>query len=223
MDRAHTKPCCKPTTLGPARAVGVCLALSCAFSSAPSSLLAQPPNRPRPTGGLQALEPGMQDLDPLRTSLRLQPVDLRQPMDFDKVYRLPGSGATDRLVRMSGAVSAVFPRSDYVGSENGLLALIPAGTVFHLGGVPGTEPASAPRQVAPGSAAALFDGRDVRFAPVEMTLRVDGRDVSEPQVIVNKDFVSQSRSVAIMSDERYRGARVRQLLETAAATTPTRR
>lgn len=222
MPSAHNHP---PVPF-PARAFAACLAISCVLAGAPaasSRSFAQPPNQPRATGGLQALDPGMQDLDPLRTSLRLQPVDLRQPMDFDKVYRLPGNGATDRLVRMSGALAAVFPRSDYVPTENGVVALVPAGTIFHIGGIPTAAPAPAPRAIAPGSAAATVNDRTALAIPQDIALPIDGRDPPATQVLVRKDATTPHAPAAIMTDERYRAARVRQLLETAAAASPNTR
>lgn len=196
------------------RAIVAGLALSCALAAAAA---VQPPGR-QPAAGLQPIDPGMQDLDPLRTSLRLQPVDLRQPMDFDKVYRLPGNGATDRLVRMSGALAAVFPRSDYAPTENGVVALIPAGTTFHIGGIPLAAPA--PRAIAPASAAATVNDRTALAISQDIALPINGRDLPVPQVLVRKDATTPHAPAAIMTDERYRAARVRQLLETAAAASP---
>ncbi|MBX3407876.1 MAG: hypothetical protein KF869_14040 [Phycisphaeraceae bacterium] len=188
----------------------------------------QPGTRPVDSRGLKRLDQGYEDIDPLRASLRMQPVDLRMPLDFDAVYSLPGRGATDRLVRMSGALAAVFPRSEYVAMERGVRVLVPANTVFYIGSLPAGEE-EAPRVVAPGSAAARADlGRADSAA--------DGlartQDVSIAAFANDAGAKSDARAAlrapatagrGIMNDEGYRAARVRQLLETAASANPTTR
>ena len=157
----------------------------------------------------------------------MQPVDLRMPLDFDAVYAFRG-GATDRLVRMSGALAAVFPRSEYTPTERGIRVHVPANTVFYIGNLPaGAE--EAPRVVAPGSAAARADlGRAESAADgLARTL-----DASIAAFANDGGAMSGARAApravattgrGIMNDEGYRAARVRQLLETAAAANPTTR
>lgn len=188
----------------------------------------QPGTRPVDSRGLKRLDQGYEDIDPLRASLRMQPVDLRMPLDFDAVYSLPGRGATDRLVRMSGALAAVFPRSEYASMERGVRVLVPANTVFYIGSLPaGAE--ETPRVVAPGSAAARADlGRaDSAADGLARTLDVSTASFAN-DVGAMSDARVAPRALAtagrgIMNDEGYRAARVRQLLETAAATNPTTR
>lgn len=83
----------------------------------------QPPRKP--------VDPAVGDVSPLSASFRDMRVDLRQPVGFEHVYRVPGRD--DLLMRSSGALSAVFPQSAYVRTSAGLLAVIPAGTVFYIG------------------------------------------------------------------------------------------
>jgi hypothetical protein len=88
------------------------------------------------------VDQGYADRGPLSFSLRDTRVDLRQPMGFDRVYQIDGKpslfgGAptsSDYYMRMSGGLTAVFPRSSYTNTPQGAHANIPAGTVFSIGG-----------------------------------------------------------------------------------------
>ncbi len=81
------------------------------------------PTRPR----LDIVDAGREDVGPLATSLRADPVDQRLPTGFDRVYRVPGSESL--LMRGNGALFAVFEESVYRRSG----AVLPPGTVFHIG------------------------------------------------------------------------------------------
>lgn len=103
----------------------------------------QPGTQPLSPATLQRVDPGVGDIDPLRTSLRDLSVDLRGSGDFSSVYRLPGTtpgGTDERFVRFGGGTTAVFPRSVYVPTNGGLGAEVPPGTVFYIGGVPTVQP-----------------------------------------------------------------------------------
>lgn len=88
-----------------------------------SGTAAAGPTRPR----LDIVDAGREDVGPLATSLRADPVDQRLPTGFDRVYRVPGSEAL--LMRGNGALFAVFDESVYRRSG----AALPPGTVFHIG------------------------------------------------------------------------------------------
>lgn len=90
---------------------------------------------------LKPVDPGVADADPLATSGRILPTDLRQPANFDRVYEVELDGKRF-FVRAHGGVYAVFPRSDYVQTRQGVIPIVPAGTVFHLGSLPKSERAS---------------------------------------------------------------------------------
>jgi hypothetical protein len=96
---------------------------------------------------LERVEQNVADVGPLSDTLRSMDfqVDLRNPVGFNSVYRVPGRD--DLLMRASGALHAIFPQSVYVDSREGLAAQVPAGTVFAIG-MPGpwTMP---PRQIQP--------------------------------------------------------------------------
>ncbi|VAX40719.1 hypothetical protein MNBD_PLANCTO03-471 [hydrothermal vent metagenome] len=77
------------------------------------------------------VEPGFEDVNDQVLNMRLQLVDMRTPIGFEKVYEIVGSDGL--FARRSGAVTAVFDRSIYAGNA---MPLIPAGTVFYLGSLP---------------------------------------------------------------------------------------
>ncbi|HYE63514.1 MAG TPA: hypothetical protein VD997_16105 [Phycisphaerales bacterium] len=93
-------------------------------------------------------EPTVGDMNPVGTSQRAMPVDLRVGSGFDRLYKLDarprffgGSGGggwaagdSDYYMRMNGGVMAVFPRSSYAMTRRGLLTEVPPGTVFSIGG-----------------------------------------------------------------------------------------
>ncbi len=87
--------------------------------------------------GVQRIAPGGSDLDPLRGNPRVLPTDLRAPMGFEDVFQLRSTDRFGReqsaFARRSGGLTAVFPRSVYVPSRNGLVPEVPAGTVFIIG------------------------------------------------------------------------------------------
>lgn len=79
----------------------------------------------------EPIDQAVEDTDELATSLRMQPLDLRQPMGFEQVYHVPGN--SDMYMRVSGGIYAVFPRSMYVRGRDGTYPVIPPNTVFYIG------------------------------------------------------------------------------------------
>ncbi|MCG3123664.1 MAG: hypothetical protein GIKADHBN_02085 [Phycisphaerales bacterium] len=124
-DRTHPRPF--PVTLA------ALLAAACVLA-APSARAQQA----QPT--LKRVEQGREDAGPLARSIRVAPTDLRLPIGFDQVYRLENTARNsqgDLYARRSGGITAVFPRSQYSVSASGsLLAEIPPGTTFYIGGLP---------------------------------------------------------------------------------------
>jgi len=107
------------------------------------TLSAQTSLRPVPAP-LTPVHQGVSDIGPLSTSFLVQSPDLRVATDFDKVYRVPGSDK--HLMRIDGALAAVFPESEYISTREGIYAVIPAGTVWTIG-VP-TAPANPKKSTA---------------------------------------------------------------------------
>ena len=83
---------------------------------------------------LRALDPHVGDMGPGTCSLREPRADLRQPCAFERVYALPG--VNQSLVRFDSGIAAVFARSEYTQTRRGVVATIPAGTVFYIGKLP---------------------------------------------------------------------------------------
>lgn len=86
--------------------------------------------------GLVPVTPGTQDAAPLRRDMMVQPMDLRLPVGFDRVYR--DRGGSDMYYRIGGGVTAKFPRSVYYSTPGGTVTGIPPGTVFMIGPPPGS-------------------------------------------------------------------------------------
>lgn len=80
---------------------------------------------------LERIEQGFEDVSPLATSLEQFNPELRQPTGFESVYRVPGTDGL--LMRRSGAVYAVFERSEYASSRFGDYPVVPPGTVYSIG------------------------------------------------------------------------------------------
>lgn len=86
---------------------------------------------------LRAIEPWVADRGPLDASLRWVPTGLRLPTGYDQVFRLGDGG----LMRADGGLAATFDRSVYQATQWGAVPMIPASTLFVIGGVPmGAEP-----------------------------------------------------------------------------------
>ncbi len=88
---------------------------------------------------LRQVDPTIADVGPLNVSLRDMPPDLREPNDFRGVFQLPSdepSRYAGYFARVRGGVWAVFPRSVYQRTEEGIIPTVPANTTFFLGGVP---------------------------------------------------------------------------------------
>ncbi len=155
------------------------------------------------SSSLQPLDQFFEDADPLASSLRLRFVDPRQPVGFQQLYQGPG----DLLMRVNGAVTALFPRSVYAVGPRGVLPLIPPGTVFHIG----ADPASLRRQRPTATtrpSPALVRGL---IAPA----RAQDVAAGETDRSAAPHRRAWPRRVTVWSDERYRQRRLRTLLREA--------
>lgn len=152
-----------------------------------SALLAQA-GEPVP---LVPVDQGVADVSPLQTSLRVAPIDLRHPSDFERVYET-GDG---RYMRVSGGLRAVFPISVYdpYGPE------IPPDTRFIIGETPTLDALERRRE----------RGDEIDDNPY----RVD-RSVS---VDLTTPPPSERERASIWNDEAYRISVVGRLLGAALA------
>ncbi len=167
---------------------------------------------------LEAVEQTVADRGPLAMSLRNISIDLRQPTNFDRVYRVPGS--TEHYLRANGALYAVFPRSVYARTRRGEVPRIPDGTVFYIG-APSFLTNPAPEAVSGGSqrvshaVSYRVDDRQYKL-PFTSTAPVGARLHPSP---------GQSRTVGrsgvvveptIITDPAYRAERLHLLMRQAA-------
>jgi hypothetical protein len=84
--------------------------------------------------GLRRIHQRVADLDPLSVSLLQLEPDLRQDVGFQHLY--VEEGHPGRFVRVSGAMYAVSPRTDYYQSRDEVYAVVSPGTVFYIGAPP---------------------------------------------------------------------------------------
>jgi hypothetical protein len=177
---------------------------------------------------LHAVEAGREDAGRLLRSGRLPRVDLRVPNSFERVYRVDsptlGAATPPRYARVSGALIAIFPQSEYEMTESGPRSTIPAGTVFAIGRE------AAARVINPGSGGPQGPEVDRPAAAIRTSQRVDMRanigaefppptpstpaSASSAASQVGIEF-SPPRSGSIWGDEAYRAARVAELLDRA--------
>lgn len=214
------------------------LAASAALALAPLAL-AQPvaPNRPalnQPSGALPSrftkIEQTVGDVDPLGVSLRHLSTDLRVPSDFRDVYRIEGSAAAaqrwgvsnptgaDLFARRDGAITAVFPESVYVSTRNGILPLIPPGTIFFIGDLPQDPFGSLPPS--PDSPNRVDTRVDTRIGAVggdPFAASNAPRRTPEPSA---RPTDPQPTPPSIMTDEPTRRKTVRNLILKAADEPP---
>lgn len=155
---------------------------------------------------LTPVEPGVSDVNPMARDLRVQPADYRQPFGYDVLYQGtwndPLLGIREIFARRSGAITAVFPRSNYRHTENGVIAEIPAGTIFYFG-----EPEPVVKEQ---------DDTDQGVALSTVEGRIDLRvDLSVPAIedrVMNELTQVDGIPTSIWADESYRQARVHRLL-----------
>ncbi|MEQ8844052.1 MAG: hypothetical protein RIB58_04285 [Phycisphaerales bacterium] len=149
---------------------------------------------------LQRVDAGVSDVDPLATSLREAnfATDLRHDTAFEYVYVAPGR--PDSLMRVAGGLTAVFPRSVYIPTAFGKTPVIPANTVFYVGGIPETITRGANERAA---ASRLKN----RVTPVEM----GGLAADLDEAVLSEWRPDRSPGRADMGDEAYRRQRLSQL------------
>lgn len=190
------------------------VALFSAFGAIGMAPLAEPPLEPVPQGTV--------DANPLAAPANIQPLDLRLPLGFDRVFRVvePGrSMLNQRYARSSGAITAVFPRSQYTPTRDGVIPEIPAGTIFYIGGLPDDPFSSPPPAIRRGP---TYVDRSVRAVPSAAEPVVSPRE-SLPRSgdrVVRREMVERPAPVSVMTDEGFRQTRVCELIDRAAESLP---
>lgn len=195
--------------------------------------LGQSAYRPSEKSGLQRVEQGVADISPLSKQMRVLQPRLSVPSRFEDVYAFRDERGRERFARVSGAVTAVFPQSEYVLTRQGVAPAIPAGTVFHIGGlkkfediapVPGSASAARPGSVS-SAASTMSDSRaSFPIAPVQpgaeprKTTRPPGErgrvTATEPPASALK---LRPPVMTMLTNEGFRRSRVRELLTSVVA------
>jgi hypothetical protein len=157
--------------------------------------------------GLTPVDEQFDDVSPLSNSLRVQPLDLRQPIQFDRVYRIDPNlrlfGGGQKFARIDNGIIAVFDRSEYTPAKRGVLrAEIPAGTVFYLGDPTAVLAAHGQEDYGPSILAVNLSAAEQIESPVHRRENIGLIEQSTPTVF---------------SNEAYRVYRIGQLLDMAAS------
>jgi hypothetical protein len=204
----------------PARAGAACGLGLIALLGAISRSHAQPAN-------LSPVDQGVADVGPLSASSRVVPRDLRVPSGFDRVYRFGTGGAGgEKYARISGGITAVFPRSQYVPTRDGYEVQTPAGTVYYIGRLPGsvleTADALAAERMLPRPG---FDDRSARRAVLDRP-RAPARADPPPRpaqavtsAALRPAAPAPISKPTLFTDEPYRARRVAELLDQASVAT----
>jgi len=141
------------------------------------------------------LDQGLEDVGPIGTSLRRTTRDLHAPRGFDEVFRTDDG----LLMRRDGALEAIFPRSSYIATPDGVAPAIPPGTIFRI------------------------DSGDRDWSRIEpvpqpgVDLRVDLRANARRAPLRGSPRARDAIHETIWSSEAYRRRRVAELLARAAA------
>lgn len=180
--------------------------------------------------GARALEEGVGDVGPLSVGLRLMQRDMRRPFGFDRVFEVDRStafGTEQTLIRIDGAVTAVFPRSTYRIVGPGVLAAeFPAGTVFHIGELPaefGSGPEATRTGRRGGLAASLAVDLSARAGPSDSAPRLSeaGRRSGPPAPDAQpRDSLEPGAAEppSIWTDEHFRRLWLAEVLRSVRAT-----
>jgi len=163
---------------------------------------------------ISTVDPGVSDLSPLGTSLIRNQPDLRSVRTFDSIYRVPGR--SDLLMRQSGALSAVFARSEYTVTDDGVMILVPAGTVFYIGSGPDSgSDSSQGSQPAPHDTGRMGTGPVGVIQGARVTTRLSGASSvvagDTSQASEQPIQSGQTHSSITISSESYRRMRLKRI------------
>jgi len=167
---------------------------------------------------MKPVDGGVADMGPLSGPGRSLSPGLRQPSGFDRVYEVEIDGKK-YFARQNGSTVAVFPRSAYSRVDGRLTTLVPAGTVFYLGGLPDNA-----RPVSPEEFAANYAGGK----PQNLAMPVKSQDNRVDLSAAAESAQGQSKkrplsldvpasSGSLWDSESYRVLRTSQLIDAALA------
>jgi hypothetical protein len=159
----------------------------------------------------------IEDVSPLGLSLRQMQPTLRQPNNFQELYRFRGDD--ENLVRAQGGLYLVFQRSIYGADKKGkVYPLVPPNTVFYIGPPPGWMISSAVTAVASSEmadAARIDDRLDLRITP-GLVIDTAGGEPVRHHAVASDTRPTPMPGNRIVLDAEYRVDRLRTLMQEAA-------
>ncbi len=167
---------------------------------------------------LDPVDQRIEDVSPLGLSLREMQPTLRDPNNFQELYRFRGDD--ENLVRVQGGLYLVFQRSIYGADKKGnVFPLVPPNTVFYIGPPPAWAVSSALRAVAQeeiADAGRIDDRLDLRFTPGLAGDTVTAAQPVRERVSAADTPPDVSPANRIVLDPEYRAQRLRALMREAA-------
>ncbi len=164
---------------------------------------------------LDPVDQRIEDVSPLGLSLREMQPTLREPNNFQELYRFRGDD--DNLVRVQGGLYLVFQRSIYGSDKKGnVYPLVPPNTVFYIGPPPAWAVSSAVQAVVQEDARAerIDDRLDLRVTPERVGDTVTEEPARE-RVTAADTPPKVSPANRIVLDPEYRAERLRELMRKA--------
>jgi len=162
---------------------------------------------------LQPLDARVEDVGVLSTSLRVESAGLARPSGFESVYRVPGG--SDKLMRVDGALFAIFDQSVYLKGSAGVQVPVPPSTVFHIGAPPQRfETPDAPAPATSKPAGATTSG-SIGYGVVPPALPGRARPSSAAGEAGGPGSLPR-----FLADPSYRSRRLAEILESHLARSP---
>lgn len=166
------------------------------------------------TSGFSLVDQTVEDVSPLSTSLQLLQPDAGPPQDFGRVYTHPDYPG--QYLRIQGALIMAFPQSEYLPTEDGIVAIFPESTVFYIGGKPDSfnEPTNEEPTFKPSPY--YLDYRLNAQTETLLASAVAERRREQERLAMQQRAAAEPTFPTMWSSENYRQSRVGQLMRAAA-------
>jgi hypothetical protein len=155
---------------------------------------------------LKPLDQGVEDRSPLDTSLRRVEISMSVPSGFRDAFAVPED---DRIMRIDGALAAVFESSTYSQTQQGISVDVPPATIWVIDGAPlGAEPGHGTLlPVDPLSPGAFLRREFIGLAPP--VARASGGDIGYGRMSLStwqtvKNESQDPPSGVFLTDQAYR-------------------
>ncbi|RNC81292.1 MAG: hypothetical protein ED559_05730 [Phycisphaera sp.] len=161
---------------------------------------------------LKPVEEGFEDVSPLASPNRLEPIDLRRPTGFEQVYEITTPTGEKAFVRIDNGLVAIFDRSDYLAGTD--RAFIPPNTRFKIGTQGLTARSDQTIETTPASGridrrvSNRVPNRPAGFRPAQQ--RAEQAQESEEEG--DRNVAAVEGPPSIVTNEIYRRLRLTQLL-----------